>query len=355
MRETDFRGRRAIQMETQFLRVTVLLEGCHIAEVLEKKSGVNPLWIPPWQSMEPSALVPDRDSECGEGADAKLLAGIMGHNVCLDLFGGPSREEAEAGFTAHGEAPVVPYRAEYGDDELILRADLPLAQIQFERRIALHGNAVRIRETIRNRCAFDRPIGWTQHVTLGPPFLERGVTEFRATVTRSKVYEGVFGAADYLKSGAEFDWPDAPKQLSGASDQNPTFDLRMFTIADKSSAYTAHLMDPRLMDACFVAYSPTHSLMLGYVWRRTDFPWMGIWEENHSRTHSPWNGDTLTRGMEFGVSPYPEARTEMVARGRLFGTDTFLWLPARGSKTVEYWAVAQPAESIPEKLDWPVS
>ena len=42
-------------------------------------------------------------------AESKLLAGIMGHNLCMDMFGGPSREEAAAGMTVHGEASVAPY------------------------------------------------------------------------------------------------------------------------------------------------------------------------------------------------------------------------------------------------------
>ena len=57
---------------------------------------------------------------------------------------------------------------------------------------------------------------------------------------------------------------------------------------------------------------------------------MGIWEENHSRRLPPWNGDTLTRGMEFGVSPFPETRRQMVDRGSLFDVPTYRWLPAKG-------------------------
>ena len=32
--------------------------------------------------------------------------------------------------------------------------------------------------------------------------------------------------------------------------------------------------------------------------------------------HVPWNGQTLTCGMEFGVSPFPESRREMIERPR---------------------------------------
>ena len=45
----------------------------------------------------------------GGGSDARLLAGIMGHNLCLDIFGPPSDEEALAGLTAHGEGSVAAY------------------------------------------------------------------------------------------------------------------------------------------------------------------------------------------------------------------------------------------------------
>ena len=49
-----YRGRRAARLENDVLRVTVLREGGHIAELLDKASGVSPLWTPPWPSIEPS-------------------------------------------------------------------------------------------------------------------------------------------------------------------------------------------------------------------------------------------------------------------------------------------------------------
>ncbi len=105
-----FHGRRAAAIENDALRVTVLEEGGHIAEVFHKRSGVSPLWVPHWTTMEPSDLDLETDRVFGAGADAKLLAGIMGHNLCLDIFGGPSAEEAAAGLTVHGEASIARYR-----------------------------------------------------------------------------------------------------------------------------------------------------------------------------------------------------------------------------------------------------
>src|SRR5205823_573565 len=100
---TAYRGRRAATIDNGTLRVTVLEEGGHIAEIRDVVSGINPLWAPDWPSIEPSAYDAARDAVYGGGADASLLAGIMGHNLCLDIFGGPSVDEAAAGLPAHGE------------------------------------------------------------------------------------------------------------------------------------------------------------------------------------------------------------------------------------------------------------
>ena len=170
------------------------------------------------------------------------------------------------------------------------------------------------------------------HVTLGPPFLENGKTQFRASATKSRVAETEFGADAYLHAGAEFEWPLGPGK-------DGTFkDLRVMNIAPVSSGYTTHVMNETGENAFFTAWSPTTKMAFGCVWKAADFPWMGIWEENHSRTASPWNRKTLTRGMEFGVSPFAESRHATVDRGRMLGVPTFRWLPARTKLEIEYWA-----------------
>src|SRR5437867_11180746 len=77
---TLYRGRRAARIANSRLRVTVLHEGGHIAEIFDKQTGVNPLWTPHWPSIEPSAYDRSKHPEYGGGAESKLLAGIAGHN-----------------------------------------------------------------------------------------------------------------------------------------------------------------------------------------------------------------------------------------------------------------------------------
>jgi hypothetical protein len=320
MTETRYRGRRAASIENESVRVTVLIEGGHIAEILDKRSGVNPLWTPPWDSIEPSTYDLARHPEYGADAESKLLSGIMGHNLCMDIFGWPSPEEAAAGLTVHGDASIAAYEITAAHGELTQRAPLPQARLRVERQIRLAGQTMEITEAVENEASVDRPIAWTEHVTLGPPFLAKGATEFRAPVTQSQVLEE--GCGNFSR----------------------------YTDAPHSAGYTTHLMNPACDTAYFVAWSPGTRLALAYVWRQADFPWLGVWEENYSRTGLPWNARTLTRGMEFGVSPMPETRRQMIERGTLFGVPTFRWVPARTRVEVRYRAVVIPADRLSDAL-----
>jgi len=155
------------------------------------------------------------------------------------------------------------------------------------------------------------------------------------------------GVGAYLLPGAVFSWP-----LALRMDGNQANLRRMNSVAP-ASTYTAHLADPEREDAYFVAFSPHFRLAFGCIWKRSDFPWLGIWEENCSRPGLPWDGRTITRGMEFGVSPIPESRKEMVNRNRLLDTPTFKWIPARGSLQAEYWFSSQLTDAVPQSLQWP--
>ena len=343
-----YRGRRAARLENDVLRVTVLKEGGHIAEILDKATGVNPLWTPPWPSIEPSAYDHAKHPEYGGGVDASLLAGIMGHNLCLDIFGGPSDAEAAAGLPVHGEASVGRYEIEQSSHTLVQRALLPLANLRVERRIQLGNRAVRVQESVENLSGVDRPVGWTEHVTLGPPFLEKGVTEFRASAI---ALEGVRAPLRERRLPRARRRVQLARRAAAPAGARPTSGARARPRPRARIRPTSWTR--RLDTAFFVAFSPAARLAFGYVWKRADFPWMGIWEENASRPQPPWNGVTLTRGMEFGVSPFPETRREMIDRGRLFDVPTFRWIPAATRVTVDYAIVIRPADAVPETLDWP--
>lgn len=308
--------------------MTVLEEGGHVAEIREKGGGINPLWIPPWPSIEVSSWTPAHALEYGECPDGKLLAGIMGHNLCLDMFGAPSPEEEAAGLGLHGEAGVMPWAISEIPNGLLCRCTLPHAQLEFEREINLVGDAVRFREKVSNLASVDRPIAWTEHVTLGPPFLEGGRTQFLASTSPL--------------------WPAAQLDSSPAAAKLNATEPETLSDSEESGGYAAYLMDESRPFSFFTAWSPACRTAITYRWRTSDFPWLGVWDENRSRTHAPWRGRTLARGMEFGVSPIPEPRRQMIDRHSLYNKPTYRWVPARSSLSTEYEAVICQADSLPD-------
>ncbi len=341
----SFHGREAVSIENEHLRVTVLKEGGHIAEILHKKLGLSPLWIPPWPSGEPSTYSPEQHPEYGLNQESKLLMGIMGHNLCLHMFGPPSPEEGAAGLTVHGEASIVRYEIEPHEASLKMSARLPLAGMTFQRTLTLAGDTVTFEETVCNTTALDQPIAWTQHVTLGPPFLTPA-TQFFIPASHSRTFESPDFDGGVLKPGADFKWPAAPLCNGG------TLDLGRFSGGDAAgdfpfSRFTTHLMEPGKPSG-FSVFSPEHKLAIGYQWNREDFPWLGLWQEYKKRDIAPWNHTAVTCGLEFGVSPFPETRRQMISRSPLFGTPVFRWLPAKQSATVAYKAFVRPAERLHE-------
>ncbi len=112
MTETSYRNRRAVCIENESVRVTALVAGGHLAEIFHKATGVNPLWTPPWPSIEPSTYSAASHPEYGLSNEAYILSGLMGHSICLDTYGLPSAEEFAAGVPVHGEACVSTIRNE---------------------------------------------------------------------------------------------------------------------------------------------------------------------------------------------------------------------------------------------------
>ncbi len=283
-----------------------------------------------------------KNPEFGTGCDARLLAGIMGHNLCLDIFGGPSAGEEAAGITPHGEGSVVHFDIDGGGSKLTMKAEMPLAQIRFgtQHRVAGHRQCG-FASPAESLAAFDRPywLDSAREHSMVHHSSNEASTQFRASATRSKVFESEFGADPYLKAGAEFEWPLAP-QKDGAY-----MDLRVMNISPVSSGYTAHLMDHRSEHALYprpgTPGKRSHSATSGSD-RTSLARHLG---GGHSRTGAPWNGQTLARGMEFGASPHtrnPAANPLIVAVSSARRKHTAGFQPKQCVE-VEYWAILRPS------------
>ena len=341
----DYHGRKAWTLQNDKIQVIVTPGGGHIASMTLRSgsgSGVNPLWLPPWKSSEPGEWE-KAGGFYGDKPGAQLLSTIMGQNVCLDFFGAPSPEEIKAGIPVHGEAPTVNWAAiTKSDAKLSYGTFLPNAQMKVTRSISLApgSSALWISETVENQTAFDRPFGWNQHVTLGPPFLEAGVSRYDMNATWGMVDGREFSKGQRLKQGGEFEWPNAP----GANGES--IDLRTFPGKEKTNSdFTANVMTTDREWVYFTAINPKKHLLIGYLWPRKDWPWAANWEENHFRTGTPWKGKAVARGIEFGTTPFAYSRRDVVTMGKLHDTPTYRWIAAREKQTISYAAFLAP---IPE-------
>jgi hypothetical protein len=351
-------GREAYTLRNDLVQMVTLPGGGHIAEFQFLADAglptLNPLWIPPWKSMEPYQFKAEKHSATyGSTSEAKLLSGISGHNICMDYFGPPSEEEAAQGLSTHGEAPSAKWqktrlRATSQEVSLTLAVRLPVAGLRFSRELRLRrGESVAyFTETVVNEKKADHFFHWTQHVTLGPPFLGPDTSRIAISATRGRTGAGGYGGKELLASGRDFRWPLAPADSGGDTDLT-----RPLARQGRGFIVTV-LLNPRRQMQYVAALNEPHRLLVGYCFRRSDFPWVAIWEENQSRADAPWKGKAQTRGLEFGSTPFPLTRREAFAVSPLFDTPTFSVVPAKGKTTVSYLSfLAQVPEDFGEVRD----
>jgi hypothetical protein len=342
-----WRGRESFTLSNGSLRLVTLTGGGHIAELnYAEESSVSPLWIPPWTTIEPHSYRERRHgADYGTITEGKLLSGLTGHNICLDYFGSPSAEESKQGLSQHGEAPSslwIPARRRISDSEatLALRTRLPVARLDFEREITLRDGEpiVYFRETVTNLAKADHFFHWTQHVTLGPPFLAPGEVTVSIPATRGMTFpHGYDEGKALLQSGKTFEWPKAPRTPKGSVDLT-------HPLTQQGLGYVVGvLLDPQAEWGFIAALNQQLGLLLAYCFRRADFPWVVLWEENKAIEAVPWKGETVALGLEFGTTPLPVSRREnFTAGGPLFGVPTVACIPARGEKVVRYLSLLTP-------------
>jgi hypothetical protein len=338
----SWNGRRAVVLENERVRLVFLPGGGHVAAFemkLGPAAGINPLWVPPWTTMDPGEFEPSRHlAEYGGPPEGRLLASLAGHNLCMPWFGPPTKEEESRGLGVHGEAPVADWKTSVSRERRRVRLDARAvftdSALAVTRSISLEEDSTVVRfETVvqeTRRGGGVRPLGWQEHVTLGSPFIERGRTILDMSAGWSRVMPGNFARNHRLQAGGEFEWPYAPARDGGA------VNLRTYPAGTACGDFTTHLNQGD--SAWFTALNPESRLAIGYVWNPGDFPWLGMWTENRDRDFPPWNNRTIACGMEFGLSPWP--RPELP--GKLHGMATLGSIPSGGAITAVFHAFLAP-------------
>ncbi len=321
IRKADFQGHPALVLANDILELTVLPNSGAFASVVLKDDTekMNPMWDPLRGSRE-AGRTPRFD-------------GITGHFVCVDGFGPTSPEEREAGLPGHGEAHTLPWATQASGKQgrvatLVQAVHLPRAQELFSRILKLVDgeNVVYVHSELESLVAFDRPICWAEHATIGSPFLEAGVTVVDISKNRALTRphsEGGGRIPHRLPSETEFEWPMAPTVNGGSAD------LRAAPNPPNSGDHTGHLLDSSRPFAFVTALHPQKRLLLGYVLKPSENPWLQIWESY------PPSG-MMARGLEFGTQAFDLPRREVITQYSLFGQLLYRWLPAQSKIETNY-------------------
>jgi hypothetical protein len=299
------------------MQLTVLPEGGAMVQLVlnDDPQKTNPLWNPIRIAREAGQNRPTSFSR--------------GHFVCVDGFGPVSAAERAAGLPMHGEAATLPwhldaYQKQGGVVTARFSVTLPLAQETFFRTLRMVDgeNVVWVESELENLLAFDRPVFWGEHATIGAPFLEPGKVAVDMPVQRAKTkaYPSAAAGSRQLQSFTDFTWPAAPT-LDGR-----LFDLRSAPMRSGATDHSTSLLDASRRLVFVTALHSEKRLLIGWVFRREEFPWIQTWL-------SYPGPNRMARGLEFSTQPFDLPRADVLTAGPLFDTPVFRVLPAKSKIT----------------------
>ncbi|MEP7363615.1 MAG: hypothetical protein ABI972_10200 [Acidobacteriota bacterium] len=241
-----------------------------------------------------------------------------GHFICFDRWGQPSAAELKNGMPFHGEATRVRWKLDSSAAaEARMSVALPIAGLTMDRTAKLAGGAaLRVTETVTNRNKLGRMFNLVQHATIAPPFLDE------ATVVDANARKG------FMQSSPMPNPEEPPVWWPQALQEGRSVDLRHLT-DDHNPNVVSYVVDEEY--GWVTAASPSKGLLIGYIWRVREYPWLNIWRNVEK-------GKPTARGLEFGTTGLHQPFETLIAKGRIFGRRLYGYLDANASETRSYAA-----------------
>lgn len=220
---------------------------------------------------------------------------FKGHFLCLGRWGDPSTGELAAGLNKHGEFVRLNWDISKDDDQhLTMSAESTLEGLSVKRSVLLdpHSPCFMVRENITNINSLGRLYQVVQHPTIAAPFLNEST---RVDCNASLGFD--YASDEYDETDLSI-WPNVKSSTGEIIDLvNPD------TSYSSVFPFIIHHIDEY---GWLTAFSPQHNLMLGYIWKRKDYPWI-----NH------WIHEGLYRGLEFGNTGVHKPFREILEKGLL--------------------------------------
>lgn len=307
---------RTIHLENDLVSLIVDPVGGAITSFRLKQTDVNPLSFSFSKEQMPS--------------NNKAGANYQGHFLCLGRWGEPSPGEVQAGMPNHGEAANIDWQVKASiRTKLQMEVTAAKEGLHVKRTIEMDSVSpvYMVEETVTNINLLGRMFNIVQHPTIASPFLDA------ETLINCNARKG-FDQAKYKQAISDvIEWPNAKGEAGKLiSLSNPDFNYSSVYsfVVDQSSEY-----------GWIIAFSEKYQLMFGYLWKRSDYPWIHLWqhyEDNKIRY----------RGMEFGTAGIHQPFNEILETATtLFGEKTYAYIDAGESISKKYGSFIHP---IPERF-----
>ena len=148
--------------------------------------------------------------------------------------------------------------------------ELPLARMKVQRTMRLDENqaVLVVRKHVTNVGKLGRIYNMVQHPSIASPFLDP------ATIVDSNAQHG------FVQGGVVPETGEATNIWPNALIQDNIVDLRHFLNEDSGvtgSDVSAFIFDDDEEYGWVTACSPNTGLLLGYLWKTEEYPWLDIW------------------------------------------------------------------------------
>ena len=289
-------GRPSLVFENSKARLVVDLSGGAIGDFHLRDQKLNPL-------------------QWGAPAEGDKSVRGFGHFLCLDRWGPPSTAEGAKGMPYHGEAANVAWTTTGSDqtsEEMIQRSmqtRLPKAGLMIKRTIRFSSkeSLFAVQEDVTNENALGRVYNAVQHPTISPPFLDS------TTVVDCNGRRG-------FAQGGTLPNPEEPSAYwpSALNASGETVNLRHLN-TDPNPNVVSYQIDAS--HGWVTAVTPGKGLLIGYVWKTSDYPWVNLWRDVR-------NGKPAARGLEFGTTGLHQPFPILTKKGRIWDRQLFEFLDA---------------------------
>jgi hypothetical protein len=241
---------------------------------------------------------------------------FKGHFLCFDRWGPPTEAEKANGFKHHGEVNTQKWKVCKKPQSInniticTMSCQLPMGGLKITRKVELpQGEPVFfVSEEIKNLNQYGRMYNIVQHVTLAPPFLDH------STLFDNNTEKGFEDKEDGSPHQEEpvLKWPEVmfnEKKISLRKFQNewPRVSTFVFPENEKYGWVTAA--------------NPSQNLLLGYIWKTQDYPWINFWRHME-------DGIPVAFGMEFGTTGLHEPFPVVAKKGKIFNRNIYEFIDA---------------------------